>query len=96
MGVPDIVLDSELDGYEQMKDVAARRALLHARVREAAVKAGGQLLEDDALLTQVTHLVELPSPVVGRFDPRHLDLPPEVLIQEMKGHQRAAYVASYY
>ena len=69
-------------------EVETRRALLHERVRAAAAKAGGALLEDPELLAQVTHLVELPSPVVGRFDERHLDLPPEVLIQEMKGHQR--------
>ena len=69
-------------------DVKARRELLHQRVREAASRAGGTLLEDAALLDQVVNLVEQPSPVVGSFDPRHLDLPPEVLIQEMKGHQR--------
>ena len=68
--------------------VEQRRALVHERVREAAARAGGVLLEDPALLDQVTNLVELPSPVVGRFDERHLDLPPEVLVQEMKSHQR--------
>ncbi len=69
-------------------DVAERRALVLERVRAAAVRAGGALLEDEGLLDQVTNLVELPSPVVGTFEERHLDLPPEVLIQEMKGHQR--------
>ena len=31
---------------------------------------------------------EARCPVVGTFDPKHLDLPPEVLVQEMKSHQR--------
>lgn len=69
-------------------DIPRRRAMLVERVREAARKAGGQLLEDEALVDQVTQLVELPCPVVGTFEARHLDLPPEVLVQEMKSHQR--------
>ncbi|MGQ0508238.1 MAG: glycine--tRNA ligase subunit beta, partial [Myxococcaceae bacterium] len=54
----------------------------------AAAKAGGKLLEDDSLVDQVKNLVESPNPVVGTFEERHLDLPPEVLVQEMKSHQR--------
>ncbi len=68
-------------------DIARRRAQLVERVEAAAVKAGGKLLDDPALIDQVNQLVELPCPVVGSFDPKHLDLPPEVLIQEMKSHQ---------
>jgi glycyl-tRNA synthetase beta chain len=77
-----------LRGVNVIVDVAERRALLADRVTKAAAAAGGRVLEDPALIDQVTHLVELPSPVVGSFDERHLDLPPEVLIQEMKSHQR--------
>src|SRR5262249_15250596 len=58
------------------------------KVQAAVRTAGGTLLEDEGLLAQVTQLVELPCPVVGTFDERHLDLPPEVLVQEMKSHQR--------
>jgi glycyl-tRNA synthetase beta chain len=69
-------------------DIAERRALLIERVNEAARKAGARVLEDPALVDQVTQLVELPNPVVGTFDEKQLDLPPEVLVQEMKSHQR--------
>ena len=69
-------------------DIAERKKLVSDRVHEAAARAGGKLLEDEALVDQVTNLVELPNPVVGSFDERHLDLPPEVLISEMKSHQR--------
>jgi len=69
-------------------DIPERKKLVSDRVREAAARAGGKLLEDEALVDQVTNLVELPNPVVGSFDERHLDLPPEVLISEMKSHQR--------
>jgi len=79
------------------------KALLEARVvagfetrkekmlqglRCAAEGAGGELLEDEALANEVTNLVEWPSPVLGEFKASYLDLPPEVLISEMKQHQR--------
>ncbi|NTX14313.1 glycine--tRNA ligase subunit beta [Myxococcus sp. CA051A] len=69
-------------------DIAKRRAQLVEKLAAAAKAAGGKLLEDEGLVDQVTNLVELPSPVVGTFEERHLDLPPEVLVQEMKSHQR--------
>ncbi len=69
-------------------DPVVRRNKLREAVHAAAVRAGGKLLEDEALLDQVNQLVELPCPVVGTYEARHLDLPPEVLIQEMKSHQR--------
>jgi glycyl-tRNA synthetase beta chain len=69
-------------------DVPERRSRLHRAVREAAARAGGVLREDEALLDEVTQLVELPCPVLGSFEERHLDLPPEVLVQEMRAHQR--------
>jgi len=77
-----------LERAHVVADVAERRARLHRGVREAATRAGGFLLEDDGLLDEVTQLVELPCPVLGSFEERHLDLPPEVLVQEMRTHQR--------
>jgi glycyl-tRNA synthetase beta chain len=77
-----------LEQAHVVPSVAKRRALTLERIRQAAKDAGGALLEDESLLDQVTNLVELPNPVVGTFEEKHLDLPPEVLIQEMKGHQR--------
>ncbi|MBS1150695.1 MAG: glycine--tRNA ligase subunit beta [Myxococcaceae bacterium] len=80
--------EAAMDKVHVVADIAKRRAMVVDRISAAAVKAGGKLLEDNALIDQVTNLVELPSPVVGSFEPKHLDLPPEVLVQEMKSHQR--------
>lgn len=77
-----------LEKAQVIPRISRRRELLVERVRAAAQAAGGRLLEDEALFDQVVNLVELPSPVVGSFEARHLDLPPEVLVQEMKSHQR--------
>lgn len=80
--------EGALEQAHVVADLAKRRALLVDRLEAAAAKAGGKLLHDDELVDQVVNLVEQPSPVVGTFDARHLDLPPEVLISEMKSHQR--------
>jgi glycyl-tRNA synthetase beta chain len=76
-----------LGGAHVVADVSERRARLHRGVREAATRAGGFVLEE-GLLDEVTQLVELPCPVMGSFEERHLDLPAEVLVQEMRTHQR--------
>jgi len=80
--------EAALEKAHVVADVAKRRALLVEKLAASAKAAGGQLMEDASLVDQVTNLVELPSPVVGTFEARHLDLPPEVLVQEMKSHQR--------
>ena len=77
-----------LEKANVIADLTKRRKLITDRVAAAAQKAGGTVMHDDALIDQVVNLVELPCPVVGTFEERHLDLPPEVLIQEMKSHQR--------
>jgi glycyl-tRNA synthetase beta chain len=77
-----------LEAARVVADIDKRRAMLLERIADAARAAGGKLIDDPELVEQVVNLVELPCPVVGTFDARHLDLPPEVLIQEMKGHQR--------
>lgn len=77
-----------LEQAHVMADLGKRRAMLVARVAEAATAAGARVLPDESLVDQVLNLVEWPNPVVGTFEARHLDLPPEVLIQEMKSHQR--------
>nr|WP_225937144.1 glycine--tRNA ligase subunit beta [Myxococcus sp. RHSTA-1-4] len=80
--------EAALEKAHVVPDITKRRALLVEKLAAAAKVAGGRLMEDEALVDQVTNLVELPSPVVGSFEARHLDLPPEVLVQEMKSHQR--------
>ncbi|MCE9672460.1 glycine--tRNA ligase subunit beta [Myxococcus stipitatus] len=80
--------EAALEKAHVVADVAKRRAQLVEKVTAAAKAVGASVMEDAALVDQVTNLVELPSPVVGSFEERHLDLPPEVLVQEMKSHQR--------
>ncbi|MBM4218144.1 MAG: glycine--tRNA ligase subunit beta [Gammaproteobacteria bacterium] len=69
-------------------DFAARRAHIRAAVADAAEKAGGTALIDPAVLDEVTALTEWPVPLAGGFEPRFLELPPEVLIATLQDHQR--------
>lgn len=80
--------EAVLEKAHVVADIDKRRKMMVERIAAAAQKAGGTVLQDEALIEQVVNLVELPNPVVGTFEERHLDLPPEVLIQEMKSHQR--------
>jgi glycyl-tRNA synthetase beta chain len=46
------------------------------------------VVQDEALLQEVTGLVEWPVPLLGRISPEFMDLPPEVLQVSMRVHQR--------
>ncbi|MBC8027520.1 MAG: glycine--tRNA ligase subunit beta, partial [Steroidobacteraceae bacterium] len=74
-------------------DFAERRAAIREQVVEVGRKLGGQTLLDDALLDEVTALVEWPRAIAGDFEPRFLDLPREVLISTLQQHQRYFPVA---
>jgi glycyl-tRNA synthetase beta chain len=65
-----------------------RKELIRDGIREAARKVGGRILEDEELLDEVTQLVEYPQPLVGEFEEKYLELPPELLITVIKKHQR--------
>jgi glycyl-tRNA synthetase beta chain len=66
----------------------ARRALVEGELAKAAKKSGGKLRPDESLIDQVLYLVEHPTAVVGEFEKSNLELPPEVVISEMRNHQR--------
>ena len=69
-------------------DLHERRETIRQGVTAAAARLGGHAVISDALLDEVTALVEWPVPLAGRFDARFLELPPEVPIATMQDHQR--------
>lgn len=69
-------------------DQEKRRALVVAELAKAAKKAGGKVRPDESLVDQVTYLVEHPTAIVGEFERSNLELPPEVVVSEMRNHQR--------
>jgi glycyl-tRNA synthetase beta chain len=79
---------AELRAAHVLVDWAERKQRIWEEVQRAAAEAGGEPLPDDDLLETVTGLVEEPFGIVGHFDASFLELPPEVLISEMRGHQK--------
>ncbi|MEL0028839.1 MAG: glycine--tRNA ligase subunit beta, partial [Perlucidibaca sp.] len=69
-------------------DFAERREMIRARVNELAAKEGGRALMPDALLDEVTALVEWPVPLVCSFEARFLAVPQEALISTMQDNQK--------
>lgn len=71
-----------------LADFAARRERIRTQVTAVAATLNGRALITDALLDEVTALVEWPVALAGSFEPRFLALPREVLISTLEDHQR--------
>ncbi len=69
---------------------AERRAEIVSQLAAAAAKVGGgvKAIDDDALLDEVTALVERPNVLVCEFEKEFLDVPQECLILTMKANQK--------
>ena len=69
---------------------AERRAEIVRQLAAAAAKVGGgaRAIEDEALLDEVTALVERPNVVIGQFETEFLAVPQECLILTMKANQK--------
>jgi glycyl-tRNA synthetase beta chain len=92
------VVIAHADAYAQTleKDGAViasfktRKAEIAKQLAAAAVKVGGgcKAIEDDALLDEVTALVERPNVLICEFEKQYLDVPQECLILTMKANQK--------
>ena len=71
-----------------MVDFTERKDLIREQVVRLASQEKSSLEIDEALLNEVTSLVEWPRALAGGFDSSFLKVPPEVLISAMKEHQR--------
>lgn len=80
--------EARLRRAKVIADFAIRRETIRAGVTAAAAEVGGSALIGDALLDEVTALVEWPVPLTGQFEQRFLGLPREVVIATVQDHQR--------
>lgn len=91
-----VVVLKDADSYaEQLKIEGAviasfteRRAEIVKQLAAAAATENLQPIEDDALLDEVTALVERPNVLLGRFEEVYLEVPQECLILTMKANQK--------
>lgn len=95
-----VVEVSTADGYLEFlashgiqADASVRSASIVAAAQELAASVGG-VAEVDGLLDEVTNLVEWPTPILGSFEERYLELPGQILTTVMRKHQRYLPVRS--
>jgi glycyl-tRNA synthetase beta chain len=69
-------------------DPAERHTKIAENVTALAAKEGLTVRPDDALLDEVTGLVEWPVVYLGTIDAAFMEVPPEVLITAMRTHQK--------
>ncbi len=83
----------QLEEHHVIADFEKRRALVEDGVEKAAADAGGAIVDGDNLYDEVAALVEWPVPLLGRFEDKFLELPREVVVSTLSGHQRYFPVA---
>ncbi|MBI4278654.1 MAG: glycine--tRNA ligase subunit beta [Armatimonadetes bacterium] len=69
-------------------DPAAREQQIRQQAAAAAAKAGGEAIISPDLLEEIVFSAEHPAALSGKFDPKFLDLPREVLVTVMQHHQK--------
>jgi len=77
--------------YQQgrvIADLEQRKTLIRDAAQKAAAAVNGFAHIEDDLLEEIAALNEWPVPITGTFDPRFLELPPEVLITTMQTNQK--------
>jgi glycyl-tRNA synthetase beta chain len=80
-----ITIGSAADYVEKLRachvivDQDERRTLIRERAIALAAEAGLVLVEDEGLVAENAGLTEWPVPLLGRFDPEFLTVPPEVI-----------------
>ena len=78
----------ECERHFVIVDQERRKEIIRRETHRVAKSTGGHLLPDEALLDEVTYLVEYPSVVHGTIPEEFLVVPKEVLITSMRSHQR--------
>jgi glycyl-tRNA synthetase beta chain len=91
---PVVIADADSYAATLLRDgaviasFAERRAEIARQLAAAAAQAGGKPIDDEALLDEVTALVERPNVLIGRFEEEFLAVPQECLILTMKANQK--------
>lgn len=91
-----VITIKHADSYEQqlldegavIARFATRKAEIANQLNASAAKQNLKPIEDDALLDEVTALVERPNVLLGQFEEVYLEVPQECLILTMKANQK--------
>ena len=77
-----------LEAARVVLDAGRRADIIRHDARDLAFAAGLEVVEDEALLAEVSGLVEWPVVMMGRFDSAFLQIPPEVIRATIRANQK--------
>ncbi len=81
--------EAQLLEHGVVVDQDERRRRIESGIEACLVDLpGGQWLQDDELMTEVVHLCEFPTPLIGTYHEEFFALPDEVIVTALKAHQR--------
>lgn len=92
---PDVIQTRSFEDYaaklrdaKVILDAVERKDIIAADAATLCKAQGLELVDDPALLSEVSGLAEWPVALMGTFDEKFLTLPDEVLTASMRGHQK--------
>ena len=77
-----------LKSYSIILDHTEREKMISDKITSISKKKSFKVSIDQALLTEVSNLVDRPSILLAQFDKNYLKLPPEVIRSTLQTHQR--------
>ena len=80
--------EKELEDGNVVLSAKKREEIVLNGIKELEEQNGVEVEKDKDLLAEVVAITEYPTPLLGSFDEKFLELPPEVIITSMKEHQR--------
>lgn len=94
LGSSNIEIDHVLNYMDLLRenyvivDQEERREIIEFGSEQLVREKGGRILKDEDLLEEITHLVEYPTPLIGKIKEEYLALPIDVVATPMKEHLR--------
>ncbi|WP_212111306.1 glycine--tRNA ligase subunit beta [Bartonella queenslandensis] len=79
---------TQLETHKVILDAERRKNIILADAQNLCFAKGLELVKDDALLEEVSGLVEWPVILMGDFDKSFLDIPPEIIRLTIRANQK--------
>ncbi len=80
--------EEKLNSNSVVLDATAREVIVLDGISKIEADNSVEVEKDASLLAEVVAITEYPTPLLGSFDEKFLELPQEVIITSMKEHQR--------
>ncbi|WP_336278938.1 glycine--tRNA ligase subunit beta [Bartonella sp. CB175] len=79
---------TQLEAHKVILDAERRKNIILADAQNLCFANGLEIVQDNALLEEVSGLVEWPVVLMGNFDKSFLDIPPEIIRLTIKANQK--------